>query len=206
MFGELYSFVYQLKLKGIINDYIYSIIYENNNDYFSGNIKLGTIFIGEYSYSHNEKISKDEEIKIYSASTSHWSFIADEIKFIYNKKEYVENHVEVNFDFFSKFIKGTKKYNEKIKEVFFDELLNKNLCDKKEVTENKGINKYEIYSCNNTNYVQEKIKEFPTLNLTIKSDNIFFSLTYYDLFKHFNDRLYFIIIFPLDKYADRSSW
>jgi uncharacterized membrane protein len=44
------------------------------------------------------------------------------------------------------------------------------------------------------------------LNLTIKSDNIFFSLTYYDLFKHLNDRLYFIIIFPFDKYVDRSSW
>ena len=89
MFGELYSFVYQLKLKGIINDYIYSIIYENNNEFFYGNIKLGTIFFGEYSYSHNEKISKDEEIKIYSISTSHWSFTSDEIKFIYNKKEYV---------------------------------------------------------------------------------------------------------------------
>ena len=206
MFGELYSFVYQLKLKGIISDYVYSILYENNIDYFYGNIKLGTIFIGEYSYSHNEKISKAEEIKIYSASTSHWSFTADEIKFIYKNKEYVENHVECNFDFFSKFIKGTKKYNEKIKELFFDELLNKNLCDKKEISENKGINKYEIYSCNNTNFVQGKIKEFPTLNLTIKSDNIFFTLTYFDLFKLFNDRLYFIIIFPLDKYIDRSSW
>ena len=206
MFGELYSFVYQLKLKGIINDYVYSILYENNNEYFDANIKLGTLYIGEYSNSYNEKISKDEEIKIYSASTSHWSFTADEIKFSYNNEEYIENHVECNFDFFSKFIKGTKKYNEKIKEIFFDELLNKNLCDKKEISENKGINKYEVYSCNNTNYIQEKIKEFPTLNLTIKSDNIFFALTYFDLFKLFNDRLYFIIIFPFDKYVDRSSW
>ena len=206
MFGELYSFIYQLKDKGIINDYVYSILYENNNDYFDGNVKLGTILIGEYSYTKNEKISKDQEIKIYSASTSHWSFMADEIKFNYNKEEYVENHVECNFDFFSKFIKGTRKYNEKIKELFFDELINKNLCNKKEISENKGINKYEIYSCNNTNYVQEKIKEFPTLNLTIKSDNIFFTLTYNDLFKLFNDRLYFIIIFPIDKYAEYSSW
>ena len=206
MFGELYSFVYQLKHRGIIGDYVYSILYENNNDYFDGNIKLGTIFIGEYSYSHNEKISKEEEIKIYSASTGHWSFTADEIKFFYNNEEYVENHVECNFDFASKFIKGTKKYNEKIKELFLDELLQKNLCDKKEISENRGINKYEIYSCNNTNYVQGKIKEFPTLNFTIKSDNIFFALTYSDLFKLFNDRLYFIIIFPLDKYVERSSW
>ena len=206
MFGELYSFVSQLKIKEIINDYVYSILYENKNDYFDVNIKLGTILIGEYSYSHNEKISKDEEIKIYSASSSHWSFTADEIKFIDHNTEYVENHVECNFDFFSKFIKGTKKYNEKINEFFFDKLSNKNLCDKKEISENQGINRYEIYSCNNTNYIQEKIKEFPTLNFTIKSDNIFFTLTYKDLFKLFNDRLYFIIIFPINKYVDRSSW
>ena len=87
MFGELYSFIYQLKDKGIINDYVYSILYQNNNDYFDGNVKLGTILIGEYSYTKNEKISKAQEIKIYSASTSHWSFMADEIKFNYNKEE-----------------------------------------------------------------------------------------------------------------------
>ena len=80
------------------------------------------------------------------------------------------------------------------------------IISRNSISENRGINKYEIYSCNNTNYVQGKIKEFPTLNLTIKSDNIFFALTYYDLFKLFNDRFYFIIIFPLDKYVERSSW
>jgi hypothetical protein len=76
-------------------------LYNNNNNLFEEKINLGKILIGESPYIINEKIfKKDDEIKIYSYSSTHWSLMIDEIKFIYNKEKYIENHIEIQFDFF----------------------------------------------------------------------------------------------------------
>ena len=72
-----------------------------------------------------------------------------------------------------------------------------NLCKKEIISENKKDNKYEIYSCNNTFLIKEKIKNFPTLYFTIKSESLNFTFTYNDLFKLFDNKLYFLIIFPI---------
>jgi hypothetical protein len=160
--------------------------------------KLGTIIVGEYCYQFNDKVcKKEEEIKIYSSSTSLWCLMFDVIRFHYNDEEYIENHIEINIDFYSKFIKGSKKYKEKIEKLFFNELTNMNLCKKEIISENKYANKYEIYSCNNTYLIKEKIKNFPTLYFTIKSESLNFTFTYNDLFKLFDNKLYFLIIFPI---------
>ena len=74
---------------------------------------------------------------------------------------------------------------------------NMNLCKKEIISENKYANKYEIYSCNNTFLIKEKIKNFPTLYFTIKSESLNFTFTYNDLFKLFDNKLYFLIIFPI---------
>ena len=198
-FGDLYSFLNQLKTRNFIDDYIFTFIYENIDDnYFSINKTiLGMIIIGEYTYIFDAKnFKKEEEIKVYSSSNSFWCLMFDEIKFKYNNENYIENHIEANIDFFSKFIKGTDKYKEKIEILFFKDLINENICKKEIIFENKYVNKYEIYSCNNTNVIREKIKQFPELYLTIKSDNLKFIFTYKDLFKLFDNKLYFLIIFP----------
>ena len=211
LFDELYSFINQLKAKEIIDDYIFSFIYKSNKDedYFGNSNELGTILIGEHPlpYIYDEKIyKKNDEIKVYSASSSRWSLIFDEIKFIFNNtEEFLENHVEINFDFSSKFIKGSHKFEEKIEKLFFEQLINENLCKKELISENKYTNKYNIYSCNNTNKIKEKIKIFPTINFTIKSDNLLFCLQYNDLFKSFENKLYFMIIFPNDLYREKSN-
>ena len=207
LFEDLYSFINQLKAKEIIDDYVFYFIYNNSDkDYLGDSKDLGIIHVGEYPHISDEKIyNKNDLIKIYSASSSHWSLMIDEIKFIYNDTEqHYENHMECNFDFSSKFIKGTHKYEEFIEKVYFEQLINDNLCEKELISENKNLNNYNIYSCNNTNIIKEKLKNFPILNFTIKNDNLFFGITYNDLFKSFGDRLYFMIIFPNNKYREES--
>ena len=206
IFRDLFPFINQLKDKNIIDDYVFTFLYNNNNNLFEEKINLGKILIGESPYIFNEKIfKKDDEIKIYSYSSTHWSLMIDEIKFIYNKEKYIENHIEIQFDFFSKFIKGSKNYKEIIQKIFFDELIKENLCTKEIISENKYTYKYEIYSCNKTTIIKEKIINFPSLYLTIKSDNLYFIFTYNDLFKDFGDKLYFMIIFPIDGFNSRSD-
>jgi hypothetical protein len=202
-FQELYSFINQLKKLNIISDYSFCFLYNNNNkNIFESGINLGKIIIGENpmnSNSNNDINNKDEEIKIYSSSKDIWSIKADEIKF----DNYIENNIQLNFDFNSKFIKGSKDFNAKIKKIFFDELIENNLCKIETISENKYIFNYEIYSCYDNIITREKIKKFPKLNFINKSTNTIFSFDYTDLFQIFpnKDILYFMVIFRSDKYT-----
>ena len=49
--------------------------------------------------------------------------------------------------------------------------------------------------------MNENIKSFPTLNFEVKTKNLTFFFTYKELFKVFNDKLYFMIIFRDEKYS-----
>lgn len=201
-FQELYSFINQLKKLNIISDYSFCFLYNNNKNIFESGINLGKIIIGENpmnSNSNNDINNKDEEIKIYSSSKDIWSIKADEIKF----DNYIENNIQLNFDFNSKFIKGSKDFNAKIKKIFFDELIENNLCKIETISENKYIFNYEIYSCYDNIITREKIKKFPKLNFINKSTNTIFSFDYTDLFQIFpnKDILYFMVIFSSDKYT-----
>ena len=61
---------------------------------------------------------KKNEISIYSSSSTCWALIFYEIKFSYNKWEFIETHKEAYIDFKSKFIKGSNKYYEEINKIF----------------------------------------------------------------------------------------
>ena len=111
--------------------------------------------------------------------------------------------MRLNFDFNSKFIRGSSNFNKKIKAIFFDVLIEQNLCWSEIISENKGIFTYEIYSCENNEIIREKIRKFPKLNFINKNSNLIFSFDYTDLFQLFPDKniFYFMIIFTVKKYT-----
>ena len=199
-FKELYSFIDQLKKLNIITEYSFFFLY-NENNIFENPINLGKIIIGEYphQFKENQIYKKDEEIKIYSSSNSFWSISSDEIIF----GNYIKKNIRLEFDFNSKFIKGSNDLNDKLISIFFDELIEQNLCKNEIISENKGIFPYEIYSCINNEIVNEKIKQLPQLNFIDKKSNITFSFDYKDLFQLFPDKniFYFMIIFRIEKYV-----
>ena len=115
--------------------------------------------------------------------------------------------MEFKFNFFTKFIKGSLKYNKNIEKYFFNDLIKQNLCKKELISENRYSNEYEIYYCNNTKNVNDIIKNFPNLYFIQKNKGLIFSFTYKDLFKIFNDKIYFMIIFPYNPSLTRSfNW
>ena len=157
-FKELYSFIYQLKQLNIITEYSFCFVYNEDSDIFKSGINLGKIIIGEYphEFKDNKLYKKEEEIKLYSSSNDVWAITSDEIVF----DDYMEYNMRLNFDFNSKFIRGSSNFNKKIKAIFFDELIEENLCRSEIISENKGIFTYEIYSCDNNEIIREKIKKF----------------------------------------------
>ena len=203
-FNELYAFVSQLKKRNIISEYIFFFVYDEEKSLFQSNKNIGKIIIGEYPHEFYNNINifnKDDMINIYSSSSSSWSMLCDEIKFNYEKENYIEKNMNLIFDFNSKFIKGSNDYNKKIKSIFFNELINQNLCKSEKISGNKDNFKYEIYSCYNNYKFLEKLKNFPILYFINRSSNAIFSFSYKDLFILFENKFYFMIIFWAEKYT-----
>ena len=109
----------------------------------------------------------------------------------------------MNFDYNSGFIRGSIAFKNETDKLFFDELISQNLCKIDIVNENVAISENIIYSCENNKIMQEKIKNFPTIYFLLREYNLIFSFNYKELFKLYNNRLYFLIIY---KNSIRTSW
>ena len=86
---------------------------------------------------------------------------------------------------------GIDDYKDFISKYFFDEYVNKSVCQLKTLL---NTSDYEYYECINNKELFD-IKKFPTLKFELKELNYKFSFNYKDLFFTHNDKIYFGIIF-----------
>ena len=187
------------KESGVIDDYYSTFFYEEyklEDNFTSFNDVydkiLGYLILGDSPHElYPEKYKKNDEVKI----TGHFSINIDEIKFKSKISNYTEIDVLINFNFTSEFIRGSNKFQNEIDNIFFNELLSKNVCNVDIIDENIFTNKDFVYSCDNSEIMKEKAKNFPTLYLEIKQYNLTFLFNYKELFKLYNNRLYFLVMF-----------
>lgn len=194
-------FLEELKRKKLIGEYSFTIIYNENNSLFNykNNLNLGTIIIGESLCIFNHgKFKKEDEI---ANTEKDWSILVNELKFNSQEDIYTEKNIEMQISLNTGFIKGSNSYRKKIDKIFFSELIKNKFCIVELLVENIFTNEYYVYSCENNKEIKEKIKLFPTLFFEIKTNNLTFIFTYKDLFKQFNDRLYFMVIFKSEKFS-----
>ena len=97
--------------------------------------------------------------------------------------------------FTSAFIKGTFEYKNEIYNIFFSDLINKNICRIDYLKDNVDILENIIYSCDNSEIMKKEINYLPTIYFEIKEYNLTFLFNYKELFKLHNNRLYFLIYF-----------
>ena len=201
------DFFNELKKHDLINEFIFTIIYEEKNKNFLLNDRenLGKIIIGEYPYIYDkEKFIKGDEIV---NNGRDFSLLINEIKFNYNNDFFSEENIEIKISFKTAFIKGSGLYRKEINIIFFSELIKNGLCSLELIEENIFVNEYLIYSCTNNYKVKESIESFPSLNFEIKTNNLTFIFTYKDLFQLYNNRFYFMIIFRDERYSKYDlSW
>ena len=206
--NKLYiSFLEELKEKDVISENSLTILYEENNNLlnYNNNLNLGRIIIGESPHIFApDKYDKED---IVTNLEKDWSILVNEVKFNSPKSNYTEENSDLKFSLISGFIKGSSLYRKEIDKIFFSELIKNNLCVVELLDENIFPNEYYVYSCENNKEMNEIIKSFPILSFEIKANNLTFSFTYNELFKVFNDRLYFMIIFRDQKYSSYlRSW
>ena len=201
------SFLEELKEKDVISENSLTILYEEKNNLFNynSNLNLGTIIIGESPHIFSpDKYDKDD---IVVNLEKDWSILVNEVKFNSPKSNYTEENIEMKFSLISGFIKGSSFYRNEIDKIFFSELIKNKLCMVELLEENVFPNEYYVYSCENNKEMLESIKSFPTLSFEIKTNNLTFIFTYNELFKSFNNRIYFMIIFRDQKYSSYlHSW
>ena len=175
------NIINQLKQRKKINESVY---YFNFNDYNNGDL-----IIGEYPHeSNNDKFNKDDfisfSIYIKDVNTQKYNFLFDKIFF--NDLE-IENNIECDVSIENGMIKVNKVLFEKIEEIFFEDYVKKNICEKVVL-----FNGNFSYVCNE----KLNVKKFKEVKFMIRRIN--FILDGNDLFYKFENKYYFLIYYGND--------
>ena len=175
------NIINQLKQRKIINE---SVFYFTFNDYNNGDL-----IIGEYPHeSNNDKFNKDDfisfSIYIKDFNTQKYNFLFDKIFF--NDLE-IENNIECDVSIENGMIKVNKVLFEKIEEIFFEDYVKKNICEKVVL-----FNGNFSYVCNE----KLNVKKFKEVKFMIRRIN--FILDGNDLFYKFENKYYFLIYYGND--------
>ena len=174
-----------LKKSNVISSYIFNINYTSDNE--------GFLSIGEFPSQYNDNVEKEKDaIKKTNAlpcSNDHmsnndlcWQLKFNDVKFgdiKVNRDREAEIMPELGF------IKGTKEYQTKIEENYFNKYHN-NTCK----LNNYGSFFY-YYECDKN----IDISSFKDLIFSHQEFMYDFVLTKNDLFKEYKDKLYFLIVF-----------
>ena len=200
------DFMTTLKNYNLTNNYIW---YLQFNDSKTGNLIIG-------NYPHDDKynkqncnnciLQKKHFEKIYSNITkeswkNQWGLNFKDI-FIQNRTKFEKiltdcekcKKVELNPNL--RIIKGSKMYEEIIKNSIFNKYINLDLCFKDTITINKNYeeNDYDYYYCN-ISLNDDLKKEFNSLFFEHQIFKTNFSLDFNDLFFQENEYIFFKIIF-----------
>ena len=175
----------QLKQKKIIKNSIISIKYID--DY------SGYYIIGDYPHIYDkDNFSKENLITFNFDITGGKNFDVLISQVLINckgkeKKISVVNGISFNINL--NLIIVSEEYMNLIKDIFFKEYFNKNICDYN-IIPIPGRS-YKIYTCIKSN--EFNIADFPSLKFIFFGNNYEFELTYEDLFIEKNNIYYFLV-------------
>ena len=178
-FKDEQNIKYQLKNKGLINDYIYKIKFLNE--------KYGEIIVG----TNTSEITNTEVITAIEISYENMFIKFKEIKY----KNTTETNPRIGINYNLRGIFVTSSYFKLINETFFLPLINKNKC--KIVSMNNSNNKFIYFVCDE----DVDTKNFEEINIINFKQNITFKLTHNDLFKIYNNKKYCLVFHDLNEPA-----
>ena len=176
------NFIYELKNLNIINSYVFTIKFQENNK--------GEILIGknpdEYDSNYLSKNFIYTKVET-DAYQKYWQFTFDNI---YSDKDEIDNNILIKFSFDYGVIISNKYYNNFIQSKFFSVYIKNGICQLN-YTNNKEL---FYYSC----FDDVNITNFPQLKFYNKILNFTFQFDYKDLFIKVNNKYYFLIVFQLN--------
>ena len=173
------NLILQLKKKKVINNYIMTIDYKNENE--------GNIIIGKYPYEYNNKLYNEQNYTETNSVffNSHMMYGLN-FNIEYNNILLYENPTKIQFILEEGLIKGSYKFLEILENNFFNQ--NNNNCFR----DNFGnLNNFIFWYCNkNVNF--NNFKEIKIINKELKYN---FILNHKDLFYKFNNGYYYFLMY-----------
>ena len=187
-----------LKESKLINKYLFSIHYDSQ--------KSGSLIYGAYPHEYYpDKYKEQQLITFYTTvdpiTITNFNIYPDQIISVNPNKEesIVSTGTKVIFELYYGFFIGDGLYQDFIEKNFFNELIERNICQKNENVPYGyyHIIKNDVFSCNAENL--EDIKKFPELKFYIKATNTSFVFGFDDLFLKIGNKYYFMVIFESHK-------
>ena len=208
----LNRFLLLLKFFNIIKEYTWTFHFfdkNNKNDLINkiNNKEYnyeGLFIIGIYPHQYDNKIFNESDYKysLYEnrGYTNKWDVKFFEIYLIddKNNKIKINNNLQGELDIEGNYIVSTKEYFNLIKQIYFNEYINRKVCVNETVEFGKtfySISKsfYEVISCDINLFEKYEMKKFPSLHFFHLKYNYTFSFNYKELFKNIYNRTFFLI-------------
>ena len=175
----------QLKEKKIINNSIISIKYIDEYK--------GYYIIGDYPLNCDKEKFINYNLEI--SSGKNFDVLINKVYVGYNDNNFGYKEKKINlingisFNINLNLIIASEEYINFVKDIFFNEYINKKICDYN-IIPIPGRS-YLVYTCIKNN--EFNITKFPTLNFVFYGNNYIFELTYEDLFLEKNNIYYFLV-------------
>ena len=193
------NFFIQLKKKKYINNYFWSLKYDNSND------NEGYLTIGDFPECYKEKQFYKEIKALPYKIGLEWDFLFNEIFFISNKNnnkiiindktDETSNKINAVIDFnYGLITSPINYYYYLIKEHFFNFYLNNSICFEN-ITNTKNYFSQKYFYCDKILFTNKYIINFPPLFFYHSGLNYTFELNYIDLFREEKNYIYFLIVF-----------
>ena len=199
-------------MKKIINNYYWYIFFDkgdNKNGKFLYNAdKLfnasGILILGDSpSDVQPNKFHKSQFLTSYSYAKDLVNTWAIEFNSIYhynkNNKTVKDTYYKVHIDINNYLIQAPNSYYYHIKINFFNEYLSKGICH---IYTGNGFE--AIYCDKSENFTLYNLQKFPILYLQNNELQYIFEFNYEDLFVEIDDKIWFLIIFPI--YYEIEEW
>ena len=207
-----FNFIYQLKEKRIIDNYYWSIFFEqgkNQNGKFIFNPEQllnakGKLIIGDLPNNYQpDKYHKSQLLTTYSYDKDQinaWGLEFNSI-YHYNKKNIIvkDMYYSIYFDINNYLVLGPQTYYRQIKTEFFSEYFRKKICN---IYTGNGFE--SIYCDKSENFTIKDLEEFPVLYFQNNELQYIFEFNYEDLFVEKDNKFWFLIAFPT--YYDVEEW
>ena len=171
--------IWVLKTNSIIDNYVFTIKYKNNNE--------GELIIGNYPHEYNSNY-KEENLRLVEGKVLYdgWS-----MKFSNIYSDNFKSNINIGkFSLSIEGIIGPNDYIKFINETFFNDLIDKNICKIQIIYDNRNSVFYQ-YICNKN----LRIKQFKKLRFENKNLNYSFEFEPENLFLYENDNYYSLILF-----------
>lgn len=200
------NFLKELKDKALINKTIWSVQFPDIDE---DTVKKGNIVIGEYPHIYEPNYYKEEQYlkmkipEMYNNNTEYaWKLNVDSasiLKLYYentDKKEiglscdYIKS-ISIEFGLYMMY--APKKLFDQLKELYFENLFDKGICDYKKIKSDED--KIIIVYCDKDLFEVKDQMEFPKIIFDIQKLGGNFELTYKEVFMTKNNKVYLMIAF-----------